>query len=314
MIVKLPKRASGVEELIVSILAFGPVLYLIYLWKVGDKLYFEHSLVNVLAQSSIIGFPLILAYIFFSPKIDQVLSDEESVVGKSSYLSSFRGDWWHTLMLLPAFVAGILFLIQRGILLIMERQTFSTRPGEALITMFIVFGYCIFYGTMFRSSSVTVSGNGLMCGHRFHYWSAIDHAPKRGGNFHVYLKINSKLPFMTIIPQNSKDRSLVEQYLVTNGVDIATTVHPIEVVVKAAVIIVSILLFVIGSATHSKKLLDDRWIVIFLFVAGLLSTMGLEKIRRVSNDNLVPPTFVENASSDNRQTEPSQQGNRADSE
>jgi len=314
MFIRLPKRASAFEELLVSIIFFGPLLYLFFLWRKGDFIYFEHAFLNVLANSSILIIPIVWAFIFWSPKGDQLITTEEEIISKRSFISILRAEWWQMIMLFPPFVSGVWFIVAQGVRLISERRSFSTHPGDAFITMALAFGLCIFYGAILKSPIITVSKLGIMSGHKFHYWRDIIRVARRGNTFHVFLKTNNHLPHTAIIPRNSEAQHVLEEHIRINNISRVPSWHFTEIAVKAVVAVTSLFTLALAYVLHGKRLADDRWIIILLFIIGILSTMVLERIRRISNADLVPPIFVDITDSEHENEQSSQQNHPADPE
>jgi hypothetical protein len=162
----------------------------------------------------------------------------------------------------------------------------STTPLKAAAIMGVTFVLGLFYAAGFSGNPeryAWVSDAGLRPSlARFFEWRDIHHVIRQGKVYLVCHRSNPALPAVSFHLRDEPSQARFESYLAKYQVPVTNTTDPIFTLVKAAVVLASLLIMLLALWLRISTELSLLWITLIAFGVATALTLGFERFRGLS--------------------------------
>ncbi len=291
LIVKRPRSASPVAQIVVGVLILFPLMKLYISWRQETDIHSNNPALNLTMHVFLVVIPLIWAALLVYKPL-QFEASAETQLGYSGYFSAIGADWWMSLMMWAAAAFASVVLGHNLITEYMPHpETLSTSPAMAAVTMGVSLVLGMVYGIMLRERPETrVSAEGLRNGLlNFYEWGNIHHISRHGAIYSIHHRANPALPASSFRLRDWESRAVLDRFLLQHSVSLSNVPQPLFLVVKLAVVVGFGLNLLLAFWLWARTSIDARWIVAVSFAVGILETVVLERLRGVSKYSKYKP-------------------------
>ncbi|SHI76566.1 protein of unknown function [Desulfatibacillum alkenivorans DSM 16219] len=266
--------------------------YLAYLWFAGRPFAYSSAPANFLAHALLVIVPGLMVYNHLSIPVEFENPPGEILIEDATYLTSLKTDWWMSLMLWPPVLLGALFTVLQSLAILSGASSdLPTQPYSALFTAFLSLGLFFFFGNVIKlKAPFYVGEEGLRAGVSFFLeWDEIDHMQEKQGVFLVYTVYNPKLPIASLRPFSSQALQALLEMLNQKQVKGMEQTPPALAAVQVVIFLAFSAMTALGLALWMLYDWDPRWVIVFLFVLGVLFSLALERFRGVHKLTRIKP-------------------------
>ena len=266
--------------------------YLGYLLFKGQPLAFSNPFVNYLAHAMLVAVPGLGIYSTLAVPVTFETPDGETLVEDATYSCSLQYDWWMSLMLWPpAILAACIAVLYSVQMLVLGGNEGATTPLSALMTALLALGLFFFFGNVIKlKAPFFVGEEGIRAGVSFFLrWDEIAFMTEKQGVFYIFTKYNPKLHIATMRPATPQALDALLAVLNQNQIPGTDRFPSMVAIVKLVTLVFSAAMLILGGILWGKMGWDPRWVIVFLFGLGILSSLVLERFRGVHKLTRIKP-------------------------
>ncbi len=282
-------QPSGCLFSILTVACLGALTVLAF---TDTPVHVENRILNFLLHALIVLVPALSVVFSLQTPLEYEVPAGESIVEEASYIRSFATEWWMSLLLWAAPVVSVgSMVIASWEMLSGTGPAWSTTAWSALFLAALSFCLCFFYGNLLALSAPTaLSDEGMRMGpSHFADWEDIHHVQEDQGIFLVYLEINPSLPFGSIRPPDRQSLDTLIRYLETHKVP-GSHKNPAALgIFRGASMLGFGALVYMGFYAPNHLSIEMPWVILGVFGAGILLTLGLERIRGIHKVTKIKP-------------------------